>query len=125
MRDRHILGELTYAALLEMALLEDECEVPWHEQLCALSIVNAWSSKSERQTSSDFQPEEGTHARGGNAEDEELIASVWWKCDSQGAGSDRRAAQVLDDAQLIRNSLPLALILRYLPTMAKSVQVRN
>lgn len=119
MRDRHALGESTYAALLEMALLADEREVPWSEQVHVMGIVNA--SKNARG--------EGDWPGGENSQDEDLAASVWWNCEqlytesSSGDGGARNG-QVLDDAQLIRNVLPLALILQYLPIMASSVQVR-
>lgn len=116
-----MLGEATYAALLEMALLGDERDLPWSGQAHVIGIVKD-NSRLGRSSSSDFELKERPQLEGVTAEDDELDAGVWWDCDSQDA-DDHRDSHVLDDAQLIRNVLPLALILQYLPTMASSVQV--
>lgn len=121
-RDRHILGEATYAALLEMALLGDERDLPWSRQAHVVGIVKE-NSRLGRRSSSEFELKERPQAEGVNAEDDELAAGVCWDYDSVDAAACARDGHVLDDAQLIRNVLPLALILQYLPTMANSVQV--
>lgn len=121
-RDRHILGEATYAALLEMALLGDERDLPWSEQAHVVGTATE-NSRDGCRSSSDFELKDRPRSEGASAEDDELAAGVWWDCDSQDAGDRGGDDHVLDDAQLIRNVLPLALILQYLPTMANSVQV--
>lgn len=121
-RDRHILGEATYAALLEMALLGDERDLPWAEQDHVVGIVKA-NPRSKRRNNSDVGSAERPLSEETWTEDEDLTAGVWWDCDSQDGGARGGTGHVLDDAQLIRNVLPLALILQYLPTMANSVQV--
>lgn len=118
MRDRHVLGEGSYAALLEMALLCDERDLAWSRQDRVAGIVTG-SSRTGRQLESAETPQ----SEAAIAEDEVLTAGVWWDCDSQDTHVHGRSGDVLDDAQLIRNVLPLALVLQYLPTMAKSVQV--
>lgn len=117
-----MLGEATYAALLEMALLGDERDLPWSGQAHVIGIVQD-NPRLGRSSSSDFELKERPPPDGVTAEDDELAASVWWDFDSQDADNRGRDGHVLDDAQLIRNVLPLALILQYLPTMASSVQV--
>lgn len=123
MQHRHDLGEPTYGALLEMALLGDEREVPWSEQLRVISIVNAVNAGSERRTSSGEEWGEGVRLKEEGGEGEEISASVWWNHHSRDPDDDRGDVQVLDDTQRIRNILPLALILQYLPGMESSVQV--
>lgn len=122
MRDRHVLGEATYAALLEMALLGDERDLPWSVQAHVVGIVKE-NPRLGRRSSSDFEGEERPQSEVVSAENGELFAGLWWDDDSQDAGTRGRDGHVLDDAQLIRHVLPLALILQYLPTMANSVQV--
>lgn len=121
-RDRHILGEATYAALLEMALLGDERDLPWAEQDHVVGVVESNSRIKRR--NSHLGSEERPRSQEIKTEDEDLAAGVWWDCDSQDGGARGGTGHVLDDAQLIRNVLPLALILQNLPTMASSVQVR-
>lgn len=121
-RDRHILGEATYAALLEMALLGDERDLPWAEQDHVVGVVES-HSRIRRRNNSDVGSEERPRSEETRTEDEDLAAGVWWDCDSQDGGARGGTGRVLDDAQQIRNVLPLALILQYLPTMANSVQV--
>lgn len=123
MRDRHSLGEPTYAAILEMALLGDEREIPWSEQVHVVGIVNAANLRRGHRYSDNHESGEGRRP-GGESAEEDLAASIWWNCDSLDAGSGGGSGHVLDDAQVIRNVLPLALILQYLPTMPSSVQVR-
>lgn len=123
MRDRHILGEATYAALLEMALLGDERDLPWAEQDHVVGIVESNSRTKRRNNSSLRSEERRLSEEETRTEDEDLAAGVWWDCDSQDGGARGGTGHVLDDAQLIRNVLPLALILQCLPTMANSVQV--
>lgn len=120
-RDRHVLGEATYAVLLEMALLGDERDLPWAEQDHVVGVVE--SNSRFRRRNGDLRSEERPPSEEIRAEDEDLAAGVWWDCDSQDGGARGGTGHVLDDAQLIRNVLPLALILSYLPTMANSVQV--
>ncbi|CAM9130173.1 unnamed protein product, partial [Hapterophycus canaliculatus] len=123
-RDRHVLGEGSYAALLEMALLCDERDLPWSRQDRVAGIGDG-SSRSRRPTISTLESAGTPRSGRSSTEDEVLTASVWWDCDSQSTHVDGRSGGVLDDAQLIRNVLPLALVLQYLPTMAKSVQERS
>eukprot|EP00752_Nemacystus_decipiens_P002115 g2019.t1 len=123
-RDRHILGEATYAALLEMALLGDERDLPWAEQDSVVGVVEA-NYRFKRHNNSDLGSQEGRRSEETSTEDEDLTAGVWWDCGSQDVDARGGTGHVLDDAQLIRNVLPLALILQYLPTMASSVQVRS
>lgn len=121
-RDRHILGEATYAALLEMALLGDERNLPWAEQDHVVGFVES-NTRIKRRNNNDLESEEGPLSEYIRTEDEDLASGVWWDCDSQDGGARGGTGHVLDDAQLIRNLLPLALILQFLPTMANSVQV--
>lgn len=124
MRHRHDLGEPTYAALLEMALLGDESEVSWAEQVHMAAIVSATTSQRGR----DRYPDDMGRAHDSvdeNNEDDVLAAGTWWNFDSPRASGRGGSSHVLDDAQLIRNSLPLVLILQHLPTMASAVQVRE
>lgn len=123
MQHRHDLGEPTYVALLEMALLGDERHVPWSEQLRVIGIVNAVNARSEQHTSNGSELTEGMRLKEEGGEGEELAASVWWNHHSRDPDDDRGDVQVLDDTQRIRNILPLALILQYLPAMESSVQV--
>lgn len=123
MQHRHDLGEPTYVALLEMALLGDERQVPWSEQLRVIGIVNAVNARSEQHTSNGSELTEGMRLKEESGEGEELAASVWWNHHSRDPDDDRGDVQVLDDTQRIRNILPLALILQYLPAMESSVQV--
>lgn len=122
MRHRHSLGESTYAALLEMALLGDEHHVPWSGQGHVVGVVNA-NSRFGQRSSSDLEMKEGSSPEGASTEDDELARGVWWDYDLRDAGVRGGTDHVLDDTQLIRNVLPLALILQHLPTMASSVQV--
>lgn len=110
MRDRHILGEGTYAALLEMALLGDERELPWSEQIQTVGVIH---SRSGRSSNRHQEMEDRKRPRGFGMDEEELADVV------HDGGNDR----VLDDAQLIRNVLPLVLIFQCLPAMPNSVQV--
>lgn len=124
MRNRHTLGEPTYAALLEMTLLEDEREVPWPEQARMVGVMNAASSRCGQHRISGGVWADTTLPRGISPEDKELTVGVWWTCGSHDTRDGVESGHVLDDAQLVRNVLPLTLILQYLPTMAESVQVR-
>lgn len=114
MRDRHILGEGTYAALLEMVLLGDERELPWSQQVQTIGTIHSADSRSGRSSSSHQERGDRKRPRGFGVEEEELADVV------HGGGNDR----VLDDAQLIRNVLPLVLIFQCLPAMTNSVQAR-
>ncbi|CAM9496985.1 unnamed protein product, partial [Ectocarpus fasciculatus] len=124
MRHRHSLGGSTYAALLEMALLGDEHDVPWSGQGHVVGIVNA-NSRFGQRSSSDLEMKERSSPEGASTEDDELARGVWWDYDLRDAGVRGGKGHVLDDTQLIRNVLPLALILQHLPTMASSVQERS
>ncbi|CAM9566448.1 unnamed protein product, partial [Ectocarpus sp. 13 AM-2016] len=124
MRHRHSLGESTYAALLEMALLGDEHDVPWSGQGHVVGIVNA-NSRFGQLSSSDLETKESLSPEGASTEDGELARGVWWDHDLRDADVRGGKGHVLDDTQLIRNVLPLALILQHLPTMASSVQERS
>lgn len=125
MRDRHLLGESTYGALLEMALLADEREVPWSEQVGVIGIVNAENCRRNQPTNNGVALDEETDARSERAVSDELAPSMWWNRQEAQDASDARGQQlILDDTQRIRNVLPLALILQHLPTMGGSVQVR-
>lgn len=123
MRDRHLLGESTYAALLEMSLLADERDLPWSEQVRVLSIVSAVISRPVWPSSTDDKVPEASWPQWEKIANDELAGTFWWNLEAQDA-NDGRDELVLDDTQLIRNSLPLVLILQHLPTMAGSVQVR-
>ncbi len=114
------MGEATYAALLEMALLGDERELPWSGQ----DLVEA-THRTHLRSGSDLESEERLRSEGLSTQDDDLTAGVWWDCDSQNGGVRGGTANVLDDSQLIRNELPLALILQCLPAMANSVKVRG
>lgn len=122
MRDRHMLGEATYAALLEMALLGDERELPWSGQDRVAGIVEA-THRTHLRNSSDLDSEERLRSEGSSTQDDDLTAGVWWDCDSQNGGARGGTANVFDDSLLIRNVLPLALILQCLPTMSNSIKV--
>lgn len=126
MRDRHLLGESTYGALLEMALLADEHEVPWSEQVSVIGIVNAENCRRKKKNGSTGDAlDRKTDARSKRAVSDELAPSLWWnRQEAQDARDVTGQELVLDDTQRIRNVLPLALILQHLPTMGGSVQVR-
>lgn len=113
MRDRHVLGEGTYAALLEMVLLGDERELPWSEQVQTIGVIHSADSRSGGSSSNHQEQGDGKRPRGLGVQEEELADVI------HGRGKDR----VLDDAQLIRNVLPLVLIFQSLPAMTNSVQV--
>lgn len=123
MRDRHTLGEPTYAALLEMALLADERELPWSGQDHVAGTVEA-NPRISLRGSGDLESEGRPRSEGLSTQDDDLTAGVWWDCDSQNGSARGGTANVLDDAQLIRNVLPLALIFQCLPAMANSVKVK-
>ncbi|CAN0506197.1 unnamed protein product, partial [Ectocarpus sp. 8 AP-2014] len=71
MRHRHSLGESTYAALLEMALLGDEHDVPWSGQGHVVGIVNA-NSRFGQHGSSDLEMKESSSPERASTEDGEL-----------------------------------------------------
>lgn len=124
MRDRHLLGESTYAALLEMALLADEREVAWSEQGDVISVANAENYPCRQRSGSRGASDDKNDYRRGSAANDKLAASIWLNGPGAQDPSDGRGeGLVLDDTQRIRNVLPLALILQHLPTMAGSIQV--
>lgn len=126
MRDRHLLSESTYGALLEMALLADEREVPWSKQVDMIAVVNTDHYRQNRLSGGRVASEQDGEVGSISVVGDGGAPSMWWDCqEAQDASDSRAKGLVLDDTQRIRNMLPLVLILQHLPTMGSSVQVLN
>lgn len=121
MRDRDVLGEMTYGALLEMALLVDERESPWSEQVDIINIVEIMNSRATPTCRTTNEEEE---LGCGSSLNDEVGGNFWCRQQVQGARNGVDTGLLIDDRHIIRNVLPLALILKHLPHMASSVQVR-
>lgn len=122
-RDRHHLGETTYVALLEMALLVDERDVPWCDQIHVTTIVKNVSMQPGFSGNTSGDPHKRKQRRGSTAS-LEATSSLWW--DLQEDTNDGRSnGLIIDDTQLLHNILPLALIMQHLPNMTTPMQVQS